>query len=92
MNAKPNIRELDRIRTDIGSALRTFADPAPQSLIALLRNLEACVRDAELEKLFAEVDARVAELLCAAGGGRSRPRLKRPKMPPLTLDRVGVTS
>jgi hypothetical protein len=40
MNAKPNIRELDRIRTDIGSALRTFADPAPQSLIALLRNLE----------------------------------------------------
>jgi hypothetical protein len=67
MNAKPNIRELNRIRTDIGSALRTFAEPAPQSLLALLRDLEACVRDAELEKLFAEVDARVAELLCAVG-------------------------
>jgi hypothetical protein len=65
MNAKPNIRELNRIRTDIGSALRTFAEPAPQSLLALLRALEACVRDAELEKLFAEVDARVAELLRA---------------------------
>ena len=67
MNAKPNIRELNRIRTDIGSALRTFAEPAPQSLLALLRDLEACVRDAELEKLFAEVDGRVAELLCALG-------------------------
>jgi hypothetical protein len=67
MNAKPNIRELNRIRTDIGSALRTFAEPAPQSLLALLRDLEACVRDAELEKLFAEVDARLAELLCAVG-------------------------
>ena len=70
MNARPNTRELDRIRSAVGSALRTeheVAEPAPQSLIALLKELETRVRDAEREKVFAEVEARVAELLRAAG-------------------------
>jgi hypothetical protein len=70
MNARPNTRELNRIRSAVGSALRTeheVAEPALQSLIALLKELETRVRDAEREKVFAEVDARVAELLRAAG-------------------------
>jgi hypothetical protein len=70
MNARPNTRELDRIRSAVGSALQTehkVAEPAPQSLIALLKELETRVRDAEREKVFAEVEARVAELLRAAG-------------------------
>jgi hypothetical protein len=74
MNARPSIRELDRIRTDIGARLRiehAVTEPAPESLIALLKELVTRVRDAKREKLFAEVDARVAELLRAAGG---RPR------------------
>jgi hypothetical protein len=69
MNARPNTRELDRIRSAVGSVLRTehkVAEPAPQSLIALLKELETRVRDAERDKVFAEVEARVAELLRAA--------------------------
>jgi hypothetical protein len=70
MNARLNTRELDRVRSAIGSELRTehaVVEPAPQSLIALLKDLETRVRDAEREKLFAEVEARVAELLRATG-------------------------
>jgi hypothetical protein len=35
--------------------------------VALLKDLEIRVRDAECEKAFAEVEARVAELLRATG-------------------------
>jgi hypothetical protein len=70
MNARPSIRELDRICTDIGARLRiehAVTEPAPASLIALMKELVTRVRDAKREKLFAEVDAQVAELLRAAG-------------------------
>jgi hypothetical protein len=70
MNARPSIPELDRIRRDIGARLRiehAVTEPAPENLIALLKELATRVRDAKREKLFAEVDAQVAELLRAAG-------------------------
>jgi hypothetical protein len=73
MNARTNIRELDRIRTDIGAALRIKQDaadtakPASQNLTFLLGVLEAHARDAERERLFAEVDARINELIRVAG-------------------------
>jgi hypothetical protein len=70
MNARPTHHELHRIRRDIGSALRiehATVEPAPQSLLALLEDLKTRVRDAEREKVFAEVEARVAELLRATG-------------------------
>ncbi len=70
MKAKSGMQELERIRRDIGSSLRTgpdAAEPAPQSLLALLRELETRVRDNERDRLFAEVDARLAELMRAAG-------------------------
>jgi hypothetical protein len=70
MNARPNTRELDRIRSAVGSALRAeheVAAPAPQSLIALLKELETPVRAAERERAFAAVEWRVAELLSAVG-------------------------
>jgi hypothetical protein len=70
MNARLNIRELDRIRRDIGARLRiehAVTEPAPESLIALLKELATRVRDAKREMLFAEVDAQVAEVLRAAG-------------------------
>jgi hypothetical protein len=61
---------LDRIRRDIGVRLRidpAVFEPLPHSLIALLKELEIHVHHAEGERLFAEIDARVAELLNAAG-------------------------
>jgi hypothetical protein len=70
VNAKPNIQELHRIRRDIGARLGTeyaVAEPAPQSLVAVRKELETRDRNAELEKRFAEVDERVAELLHAVG-------------------------
>jgi hypothetical protein len=70
MNVRLNTRELDRMRGAIASELRTeneVAEPPPQSLSALLKELEIRVRDAEREKVFAEVEARVAELLRVAG-------------------------
>jgi hypothetical protein len=70
MNARPSIPELDRIRRDIGARLRiehAVTEPAPESLIARLKELATRVRDAKREKLFAEVDAQVAEVLRAAG-------------------------
>ncbi len=78
MNARPNTHEWHRIRRDIGSALRAereVEEPAPQSLMALLKDLEtrvreaelARVRDAELDRRFAEVETCVAALLRATG-------------------------
>jgi hypothetical protein len=70
MKAKSGMQELERIRRDIGSSLRTgpdAAEPAPPSLLALLRELETRVRDNERDRLFAEVDARLAELMRPAG-------------------------
>jgi hypothetical protein len=43
------------------------AEPAPESLTALLRDLKARILDAERDRLFAEVDVRIAELIRAAG-------------------------
>jgi hypothetical protein len=62
---------LDRINKGIGAALRTeyeVAEPAPERLLVLLKDLETQVRDAKRDGLFAEVDMRIAELLRAAGG------------------------
>ena len=70
MNAGSSIRELDRIRSAVGSALRTeytAVEPVPESLIALLNDLATRVRDAELDRLFADVEACVAALLHATG-------------------------
>jgi hypothetical protein len=70
MNARPKIHELDRIRRDIGARLRIeheVAGPPPQLLMRLLKELEIHFHDAEGERLFAEVDASVAELKRAAG-------------------------
>jgi hypothetical protein len=62
---------LDRIRSTIGAALRvehdSFAEAAPQSLMDLLRQLEIHAREAQREKVFADVDGAVAVLVRAAG-------------------------
>jgi hypothetical protein len=55
----PGDRSALRIEHELG--------PPPDSLIALLKDLETRVLDAEREKAFAEVDARVTELLRAVG-------------------------
>jgi hypothetical protein len=68
VNAKSSVQELDRIRRDIGSSLRTtheIAEAAPQSLMAMLRDIETRIHEAERQRLFAEVDARIAELMRA---------------------------
>jgi len=67
MNAGPITRELNRIRSAVGSALRTekVADPAPQSLIALLKELETVFATRAREGV-PDV-RRGAELLRAAG-------------------------
>jgi hypothetical protein len=82
MKAKSTVHELDRIRRDIGSSLRTgpdAAEPAPQSLMALLRNLETRVRDAERDRLFAEVDAKIAELIRATAREPTAPKDEVPR-------------
>jgi hypothetical protein len=73
MNARTNFRELDRIRRDIGARLRIeheVAEPPPQLLVALLKELEIHEHDVEGQRLFAQVEARVAELLHAVGRQR----------------------
>jgi hypothetical protein len=70
MNARPTIHELDRIRRDIGARLRIeheVAEPPPQLLMALLKELEIHEYDVESQRLFAQVQARADELLRAAG-------------------------
>jgi hypothetical protein len=71
MNVRTSPPDLDRIRSTIGTALRVeydaAAEPAPQSLIDLLRQLEIHVRDAQREKAFADVDVAVDVLVRAAG-------------------------
>jgi hypothetical protein len=76
MNARTSLPALDRIRRDIGARLRIdyeVAEPPPRLLMALLKKLEIHVHEAQSERLFAEVDARVAELKRAAfrAGGHS---------------------
>jgi hypothetical protein len=71
MNVRASPHDFDRIRSTIGAALRVehdrVAEPAPQSLMDLLRQLEIHARDAQREKVFADVDAAVAVLVRAAG-------------------------
>ena len=71
MNVRASPNDLDRIRSTIGAALRvehdSVAELAPQSLMDLLRQLEIHARDAQREKVFADVDAAVAVLVRAAG-------------------------
>jgi hypothetical protein len=70
MNARTGFPELDRIRRDIGARLRIeheVAAPPPQLLMALLRELEIHEHDVEGQRLFARVEAHVAELFRAAG-------------------------
>jgi sugar phosphate isomerase/epimerase len=70
MNVRASIHELDRIRRDIGAALRIeyAAEPGPETLLTLLKDLEARIRDVERGRLVAEVDARIAELVHGADG------------------------
>jgi hypothetical protein len=72
MNVRESPRELNRVRNDIAAALLRLkherdAQPAPESLMVLLKELATRVRDAEREKAFAQVDAGIAELMEAAG-------------------------
>jgi hypothetical protein len=71
MNVRASPHDFTRIRSTIGAALRVehdrIADPAPQRLMNLLRQLESHARDAQREKVFADVDAAVAVLVRAAG-------------------------
>ena len=70
MNARTSLPELDRIRRDIGARLRIdyeVAEPPPRLLMALLKELETREHDLEGQRLFAQVEARAAELLRAAG-------------------------
>jgi hypothetical protein len=71
MNVRASPHDLDHIRGTIGAALRVehdrVAEPAPQSLMGLLRQLEIHARDAQREKVFADVDAAVAVLVRATG-------------------------
>jgi hypothetical protein len=56
MNVQASPHDLDRIRSSIGAAPRveqdSAAEPAPQRLIDLLRQLEMNVRDAQREKVL----------------------------------------
>jgi hypothetical protein len=66
--ARPTrFREVARIRRDIGAALSDEQERPPQSLLTLLKDLGTRVRDRERERLFAEVDTRIAEMVRAAG-------------------------
>jgi hypothetical protein len=71
MNVRASPHDFDRIRSTIGAALRVehdhVAEPAPQSPMDLLRQLEIHARDAQRETVFADVDAAVAVLVRAAG-------------------------
>jgi hypothetical protein len=71
MNVRASPHDFTRIRRTIGAALRVehdrIADPAPQRLMNLLRQLESHARGAQREKVFADVDAAVAVLVRAAG-------------------------
>jgi hypothetical protein len=77
MNVSADIRELDRISKDIGLALRIEQDAAnlaPLGLNLLLKNLETRVRDTECERLIAQINAQVDEVLRAAGRAPQAPR------------------
>jgi hypothetical protein len=78
MNVRESPRELNRVRNDVAAALLRLeherdAQPAPESLMILLKQLANRVRDAEREKAFARVDARIAELMEAAGNRQCHP-------------------
>jgi hypothetical protein len=77
MNVRPSPQELARIRCAVGEALRferdlQVAEPAPESLLALLRELENRMLEAKREKVLREVDARIADLMRACGVQPSR--------------------
>ena len=69
MNVRASPHDFIRIRSTIGAALRvehdSVAQPAPQRLRNLLSQLENHARDAQREKVFADVDAAVAVLVRA---------------------------
>jgi hypothetical protein len=57
------------VQMDIAAPLRSTSDVgkrSPQSLLAALADLERRLRDAERDRLYAEVDRRIDELLHAA--------------------------
>jgi hypothetical protein len=84
MKARTNVPELDRIRRDIGTRLRIehgVAERPPQSLMVLLKELEIRVRDGERERLFAEVDVRIAELIRATTSGPQTQELSAKSVP-----------
>jgi hypothetical protein len=67
------------IRTKLGEALRLqydLAEPMPRGLLELLSQLDtgACVRDVTQERLYAEVEQGIAELLREAGRPPREPR------------------
>jgi hypothetical protein len=68
-------RHFHVVRRDIAAALRTAGavdEPAPAGLLTMLADLERRLRDGERERLYAEVDHRIDELLRAARGPRGR--------------------
>jgi hypothetical protein len=73
MNVRPSPKELDRVRTTIGAALRLEDPPAteraPETLLALLKDLKTSMLDKKREKIFVEVDERIADLMRACREG-----------------------
>jgi hypothetical protein len=71
MNGRAHPKELNRVRRDLAAAFRlerdAVSEPAPEGFHALLRHLETRVREVECEKAFAQVDARLADLMRAVG-------------------------
>jgi hypothetical protein len=71
MNGREHPRELDRVRGDLAAAFRlerdAVSEAAPECFHALLKHLETRVREVELEEAFAQVDARLTDLMRAVG-------------------------
>jgi hypothetical protein len=70
LNARATNRELSFILKGSGATLRLEHEvkgPPPDSLVALLKNIEMRVVEAERERLIVKVNAQVDELLRAAG-------------------------
>jgi hypothetical protein len=66
------------VGSGIAAALRTTGgvdERTPASLVGMLADLERRVRDGERERLYAEVERRIDELLRAAREARSGHRI-----------------
>jgi hypothetical protein len=67
------------VRSDIAAALRKSGgvdERTPASLVAMLADLEKRLRDGERERLYAEVDRRIDQMLRAAREAYSGDRIQ----------------